>query len=179
MRRNGMVRGRRCLAATLVVAVASSAAVAQEPYSGEPRKAIDAAFTQMGQGWLRATVPNADALRSQQQAFSADYGRPPQHRAHDGASAPEFRPSTAFPGTQNPQTIGPVVDIRDQARAYVKQRLVTEILSRSAFGRSLSVFIDTGSATLAPDRSKLLPFISPKFKASEGGKVALQFTWKF
>ena len=179
MGRNDRVRGARRLAAALVVAVTSSAALAQEPSSGERRKAVDAAFSQIGQSWLRETVPSADALRDQSRAFSADYGRPPERRARDGSPTPQFRPNTSFPGTQDRLGAEPVVDIRDQARAYVKQRLVTEILSRSAFGRSLGVFIDTGSTAISPDRSKLLPFISPKFKASEGGKLALQFTWKF
>lgn len=71
-------------------------------------------------------------------------------------------------------------DIRDRARNYVKQQIVKEILSRSALGRGLSVFIDTGEQAL-PDtstRSKMLPYISPRVDAGEG-KVELRLTWKF
>jgi hypothetical protein len=179
MGRNDRMRGARCLAATLAVVVASSAALAQEPATGEQEKPVDAAFTRIGQDWLRERLPDAEALRGQKQSFSSEYVQRPRRRSGDGERAPEFRPTTPFPGTQDQLGVTPVVDIRDQARAYIKQRLVSEILSRSALGRGLSVFIDTGSNTFSPERSKMLPFISPKFKASEGGKVALQFTWKF
>jgi hypothetical protein len=71
-------------------------------------------------------------------------------------------------------------DIRDRARNYVKQQIVKEILSRSAVGRGLSLFIDTGEQTVrdAGTRSKLLPYISPRVDAGEG-KIELQLTWKF
>ena len=75
-------------------------------------------------------------------------------------------------------TIGQV-DIRDQARNYVKQRIVTEILSKTALGRGLGVFVDTGRSTIDPTRSRLLPFISPKVSARDGGRAAITFTWKF
>lgn len=75
-------------------------------------------------------------------------------------------------------TIGQV-DIRDQARNYVKQRIVSEILSKTALGRGLSVFVDTGKDGVDPTRSRLLPFISPKVSARDGGRAAITFTWKF
>lgn len=77
-------------------------------------------------------------------------------------------------------------DIRDQARSYVKQKLLLEILSRSALGRGLSKFIDPGEAPFGAtdtsgqriDRSRLLPFISPKLDVGDR-KVAVSLIWKF
>lgn len=75
------------------------------------------------------------------------------------------------------------VDIRRHARNLVKQRIVKEILSRTAFGRGLGLLIDTGApAAGGPEgldtRSKMLPYVSPNVDASEG-KVELRLTWKF
>jgi hypothetical protein len=84
--------------------------------------------------------------------------------------------ANGFDAFGNP-AVGPV-DVRGQARNYVRQRIVTEILSKTALGRSLSVFVDTGRAGQDPDRSRLLPFISPKVNAREG-KAAITLTWKF
>ena len=95
-------------------------------------------------------------------------------RQDDGQNWVFSRPVDGLAGP----TIGQV-DIRDQARNYVKQRLVSEILSKTALGRGLSVFVDTGKTEIDPSRSRLLPYISPKVSAREGGKAAITFTWKF
>ena len=97
-----------------------------------------------------------------------------EHQRDDGQNWVFSRPVDGLTGP----TIGQV-DIRDQARNYVKQRLVSEILSKTAFGRGLSVFVDTGKTEIDPTRSRLLPFISPKVSAREGGRAAITFTWKF
>jgi hypothetical protein len=84
--------------------------------------------------------------------------------------------ANGFDAFGNP-AIGPV-DVRGEARNYVRQKIVSEILSRTAFGRGLSVFIDTGKTGPDDTRPRLLPFISPKVDAREG-KAALTLTWKF
>jgi hypothetical protein len=100
--------------------------------------------------------------------------RPEERRRDDGQTWVFANPVDGLAGP----TIGQV-DIRDQARNYVKQRIVSEILSKTAFGRGLSVFVDTGKDGVDPTRSRLLPFISPKVSAREGGRAAITFTWKF
>ena len=88
------------------------------------------------------------------------------------------RPRPRTEASRPTTTINPV-DIRNQARNYVKQRILSEILSRTALGRGLSVFVDTGKTGIDPTRSRLLPFISPKVSARDGGRAAITFTWKF
>jgi hypothetical protein len=96
-----------------------------------------------------------------------------------GLSGAAFAPVSPLDDLLGDPT-GQQQDIRDRARNYVKQQIVKEILSRSAVGRGLSLFIDTGEQTLrdAGTRSRLLPFISPRVDAGEG-KIELQLTWKF
>jgi hypothetical protein len=84
--------------------------------------------------------------------------------------------SNGFDQFGNP-SVGPV-DIRGEARAFVRQKIVTEILSRTALGRGLGVLVDTGSTGPVDGRSRLIPFLSPKVNAREG-KAAITLTWKF
>ena len=198
-------RFARALAAGLVAVLVPVAAAAQE--GPEPKAPLEAAFSKVARSWLERTVPDPQAfarpdrgadfaatasLFAQRRPTFTNVGRLDRssfrlgRRQKDGAApAWEFDPVRAslFGQILDPKQAGRTgpVDIRAQARAYLKQQIVQNILGRSAFGRGLSLFIDTGAPTWDPNqttRSRLLPYLSPEFDAAER-KAALTFVWKF
>jgi hypothetical protein len=198
-------RFARALAAGLVAVLVPVAATAQE--NAEPKAPLEAAFSKIARSWLERTVPDpqvfarperaadftaAASLFAQRRPTFASVGRLDRQsfrlgrRQKEGAAAAwEFDPVRAslFGNILDPKLTGRTgpVDIRAQARAYLRQQIVQNILGRSAFGRGLSLFIDTGQPTWDPNqttRSRLLPYLSPEVDIAEG-KAALTFIWKF
>lgn len=195
------ILARRVAAAGLVLVLAQMLALAQD----KGRVPFESAFSSFARTWATKHVPDPSAFShtntSLGELFSAKsifqtrrlaiattgrLDRPvfrlnaKQQRNDDGTNWAFGRPldgfSSGFDAFGNP-TIGPA-DVQAQARNYVKQRIINEILSKTAFGRSLAVFVDSGRHGLDPNRSRLLPFISPKVNLGEG-KVAMTVTWKF
>jgi hypothetical protein len=193
-----LVVARRA-AAAVVLALLSAPALAQGP-EAEP---LEPVFSSLAETWAAERVPEPAVFGpggsigslfsartfagSRRFSIEAAQGHSlpgvrlrGRGQRDDGVNWVFARPldgfSTGFDQFGNP-AVG-TIDIRDQARNYVKQKLISEILSKTAFGRGLSVFIDSGKTGLDPERSRLLPFISPKVNAREG-KAALTLTWKF
>lgn len=196
------ILARRVAAAGLVLVLAQMLALAQD----KGRVPFESAFSSFARTWATKHVPDPNAFSQSSnpigELFSAKslfqtrrlaiatngrLDRPAfrlnakqQRNADDGTNWAFGRPidgfSSGFDAFGNP-TIGPA-DVQAQARNYVKQRIINEILSKTAFGRSLAVFVDSGKSGLDPSRSRLLPFISPKVNLGEG-KVAMTVTWKF
>ena len=195
---------RRALGAGLVVALAAAAAAAQE--GARPAPPLEAAFSQFARTWVERTVPDPNVFaRKDRDPDFASVGslfaarrfsfapttrvdRPAfrlGRRQQGSVAAWEFDPVQAslFGNVLDPKRAGQTgpVDVRAQARLYLKQQIVQNILGRSAFGRGLSLFIDTGAPTFDPNRttrSRLLPYLSPEVEVAER-KAAMTFVWKF
>lgn len=183
----------------LVLLCAPAVAYGQErgPRPDEP---FSAAFPNVMKTLFRERVPDAapDAsLGSVTRLFSARSYAAPRRiafsgvridrqasrvagRRDDGTNWVFGRPLdgflTGFDQFGNP-AVGQV-DFRGEARNFVRQKIVTEILSRTALGRSLSVLVDTGKTGPQEGRSRFVPYVSPKVNAREG-KAAITLTWKF
>jgi hypothetical protein len=196
-------RGRIALA--LVLVLVPIAASAQQ--SAEPKAPFDSVFSKFAKSWAESTVPDPSAfarpnplaeLTSSRSFFTqrrfsigaaTRIDRPAfrmGQRQHGGSVARwDFDPVQAslFGNILDPSRAGETgpVDVRRQARAYLKQQIVQNILGRSAFGRGLGLFIDTGVPAdheSLTNRSRLLPFLSPEFDAREQ-KAAMTLIWKF
>ncbi|HQR40030.1 MAG TPA: hypothetical protein PLF26_16720 [Blastocatellia bacterium] len=189
------------LLALAIVVTASVVALAQEPH-GSRTAPFDTAFRGFERSWIDARVPQWQPSATGPQSFGV-YSRvysgqrhielssmQPGGRAMGPFGQQRARSSTewqlpvrpadgfanGFDSFGNP-AIGPV-DIQAQARMYLKQRLVSELLSKTALGRSLGIFIDSGDRSLFDKRSRLIPFISPKVNA-RSGQASVGLVWKF
>lgn len=194
-------RRPRCgwMAAVLLVVLAAIA-TAQTPRDNT-RVPFESAFQGFERTWVDSHVPAWRPARPAGQSFGAFVGAFSGQRRIDvssmGAmdrSVLDLRPrktqqtswqfsrqtpdgfANGFDAFGNP-AIGPV-DVQAQARIYLKQQLITQILSRTSLGRSLGIFIDTGDRPAFDTRSRLIPFVSPKVNA-KAGKAGLSLVWKF
>ena len=196
-------RGRFALALALVLVPVTASA--QE--RAEPKAPFDSVFSKFAKSWAESTVPDPGAFARPnplaeltsarsfftQRRFSlvsaTRIDRPAfrmGQRQQSGTVARwDFDPVQAslFGNLLDPDRAGQTgpVDIRRQARLYLKQQIVQNILGRSAFGRGLSLFIDTGVNANDPsltNRSRLLPFLSPEVDVAER-KAAMTLIWKF
>ena len=189
----------------LALALVPIAASAQE--SAESKTPFDSAFSKFAKSWAESTVPDPNAfsranplaeLTSARAFFTqrrftiggaTRIDRPAfrmGQRQQGGAVARwDFDPVQAslFGNILDPNRAGETgpVDVRRQARTYLKQQIVQNILGRSAVGRGLGLFIDTGVNANDPsvvNRSRLLPFLSPEVDVGER-KAAMTLIWKF
>jgi len=184
-----------------IVLLSAATAIAQEP-TAKSAAPLDSAFKGFERSWIVGRVPawkpsgqvastqgvysraysgtrrvEAEAMGSDDKSFSFLPTR--KNQASNQwilAQRPVDGFANGFDAFGNP-AIGPV-DIQAQARTYLKQRLISEVLSKTAFGRSLSLFIDSGDHRTLDKRSMLIPYVSPKLNAS-AGKASVSLIWKF
>ena len=196
-------RGRFALA--LALALVPVAASAQE--STGSMAPFDSVFSKIAKSWAESTVPDPNAFSRPSPLAEVTSTRSffTQRRFTIGSATRIDRPAFRMGQRQQSGTVarwdfdpvqaslfgnlldpdragqtGPV-DIRRQARLYLKQQIVQNVLGRSAFGRGLSLFIDTGVNANDPsltNRSRLLPFLSPEVDVAER-KAAMTLIWKF
>lgn len=196
-------RGRFALALALVLVPA--AASAQE--SARSKAPFDSVFSKVAERWAKSTVPDPQSFARANPLAELTSARSflTQRRFTIGAATridrPAFRlgqrqqggavarwdfdpvQASLFGNILDPNRVGQTgpVDVRRQARLYLKQQIVQNILGRSAFGRGLGLFIDTGVHANDPsmtNRSRLLPFLSPEVNVRER-KAAMTLIWKF
>lgn len=189
--RSNLTRRVVCAAAALLIAPTF---VLAQSGDDTPRKPLDAMFSDLGRDWLDRQVPDPNAFGRPTdpivRLLSARSFVAPRHIEVAGA-VPVFRPTRrrvrraeSYSETpwianpfqlQDPTDPNQTVDVRRQMRAYLREQIVTNILSKTPFGRTLSVFIDSKQE----NRSRMIPFISPQFDAKDGGKVGVSLVWKF
>jgi len=199
MRSEQLLLRQACLACAVLVGVPGL--VGAQSGTDRDDRPFASAFSKIVETWTETNVPapaNVDgSMDAVTRLFSARAFAAPGHiavanglrldrpaaqagRRSDGTNWVLARPidgfANGFDQFGNP-AVGPV-DLRGEARNFVRQKIVTEILSRTALGRGLSVLIDTGKVGPQEGRSRLLPFVSPKLNAREG-KAAITLTWKF
>jgi hypothetical protein len=189
-----VLRNARLCAATLALAAspASAAQAVVAPPAAASDRAAQSEAAQSGEIDGVSDILSPSMLFAPVRISRADFEtqgpalgpRAARRAAREGGFASAFAPSLPFAEILDPVGQQQKQDIRDRARNYIKQQIVKEILSKTAFTRGLGKLIDTGETVTDADgieraaRSKMLPYVSPRVDAGEG-KVELRLTWKF